>query len=176
MNIFVLDNCPRESARMMADKHVVKMPTESLQMISTILNLYGLKSPYKPVMLNHPCTIWSRETKQNMQFLLDHADELCKEYTRRYGKVHKVELSMKEFAKEIEKVLTLLPDDGLTPFAVAISENQKCRSAVENFDSLTTVEKYRAYYIHDKYWFATWRWPLNPPSWYAKHVNQYARF
>ena len=42
MNIFVLDNSPITSARMMIDKHVVKMPTESMQMISTITTLRNI--------------------------------------------------------------------------------------------------------------------------------------
>ena len=35
MNIFVLDNDAVESARMMCDKHVVKMILESCQLLST---------------------------------------------------------------------------------------------------------------------------------------------
>ena len=40
MNIFVLDESPVTSAQMMNDKHVVKMPTESMQMMSTILSFF----------------------------------------------------------------------------------------------------------------------------------------
>ena len=36
MNIFVTDPCPRKSAVVLPDKHVVKMPLESCQMISII--------------------------------------------------------------------------------------------------------------------------------------------
>ena len=38
MNIFVLNEDPIKSAQQMVDKHVVKMPVESLQMISTCLH------------------------------------------------------------------------------------------------------------------------------------------
>ena len=48
MNIFVLDKDPVISAQMMCDKHVVKMCTESLQMISTIAHHYKLKHCYRP--------------------------------------------------------------------------------------------------------------------------------
>ena len=41
MNIFVLDKNPIAAATMMIDKHVVKMPTESFQMISTNLRWFG---------------------------------------------------------------------------------------------------------------------------------------
>ena len=36
MNIFALDMSPKSSAQMMMDSHVIKMPTESMQMMSTI--------------------------------------------------------------------------------------------------------------------------------------------
>ena len=35
MNIFALSKCPHESARQMLDKHIVKMPTETCQMLHT---------------------------------------------------------------------------------------------------------------------------------------------
>ena len=81
MNIFALSNCPRESAKMMCDRHVVKMATESMQMLSTVLDYYNFDSPYRPVMLNHPCTIWARQSKDNYYWLITHTEELCKEYT-----------------------------------------------------------------------------------------------
>ena len=36
MNIFATDQCPRRSAQVLPDKHVVKMPLESCQMLSII--------------------------------------------------------------------------------------------------------------------------------------------
>ena len=52
---------------------------------------------------------------------------------------------------------------GLTNYAVAISDDCDCRK-VEDFDNLTTIDKYREYIRHDKD-FATWtlRWK---PTWY----------
>ena len=35
MNIFALSECPVESAEQMIDKHVIKMPTETCQMLHT---------------------------------------------------------------------------------------------------------------------------------------------
>ena len=35
MNIFALSKCPVESAQQMIDKHIVKMPTETCQMLHT---------------------------------------------------------------------------------------------------------------------------------------------
>lgn len=161
MNIFILDNDPKTCAKMMLDKHVVKMPTESMQMISTILHHHGIDSPYKPVMLNHPCTIWARKSRQNFRFLWVHCFELCKEYTKRYGKIHKVEETLREYASQITEMYILLPDIGLTPFAQAMPDRYKNEDA---------VKAYRDYYLNEKYTFATWK--TNVPDWWPdNHYN-----
>ena len=171
MNIFILDEDPKVAASLVIDKHSVKMPLESMQMMSTIADHLGLDSPYDPVMLNHPCTIWARESRQNFQWLRSHLEGLLDTYAKRYwytGNTHKVSKTLEEYSDVFDKVEELLPDIGLTPFAVAISHNQLCRQKVENFDDLSVVEQYRAYYIHDKKWFASWKWPHYPPKWYTQ--------
>tara|TARA_R110002020_G_scaffold32427_3_gene99771 strand:+ start:18103 stop:18603 length:501 start_codon:yes stop_codon:yes gene_type:complete len=164
MNIFVLDKEPTIAAKHVLDKHAVKMPLESLQMMSTIADHLGFDSPYRPVMLNHPCTIWARKSRQNFLWLWEHAGSLCEEYTSRYGKTHKCELTMNDYNHVWIEVVDSLPDTGLTPFAIAIADNMFCRQ-VEGFDKMSTVDKYRQYYIHDKKRIATWR--KNKPSWYG---------
>jgi len=167
MNIFVLNESPKTSAEMMLNKHVIKMPLESMQMLSTIATHLKLNAPYKPVMLNHPSTIWARESKQNYQWLLDHCLALCEEYTFRYGKTHKVETTYYEYTQTWEEALSLLPDTKLTPFAIAISQDMNCRK-VDGFDAMTTIEKYQQYYIHDKWPIAEWK--RKEPSWWPhKH-------
>ena len=165
MNIFVLDECPKLSAQYMCDKHVVKMCTETMQMMSTIADHLGFDSPYRPVMLNHPCTIWARESKQNFEFLKTHCEALCEEYSvRYYGRIHKVQITLKEYESVWEQVLQELPDIGLTEFAVAISDDSICRRE-ENFDELSVVEKYRMYYVKDKISFAKWKYGI--PKWFS---------
>ena len=155
MNIFKLNECPTISAKEMIDKHVVKMPTESLQMISTCLDYYGFNSPYKPVMLNHPCTLWARESRDNMQWLVNHCIALCKEYTVRYGKTHKVETTVKQYSKLVDEMLDVLPEKGLTTFAQAMPDKYK------NEDVCLA---YQQYYLHEKWHFAEWK--TQPPLWW----------
>jgi len=164
MNIFVTYECPKEAARCLLNKHVIKMPLESLQMMSTIATWLKLPAPYRPVMLNHPCTIWARKSRQNFLWLWEHAKELCKEYTARYFRTHKCETTMKEYDHVWKIILRKLPDIGLTEFAVAISDHMKCRT-VEGFDNMTVVEKYRQYYMHDKKRIAIWS--RNKPDWWC---------
>lgn len=156
MNIFVLSESPKESAEMMMNKHVVKMPTESMQMISTNLNHLGIDSPYKPVMLNHPCTIWSRTNKNNAKWLVNHCKYLCQEYTKRYNKTHKIEELLEEYSEQIQAMFEALPDEKLTPFAQAMPDKYRNENA---------VEAYRQYYLNEKWYFAEWS-PASMPDWW----------
>ena len=69
MNIFVTDFCPIKSAQVLPDKHIVKMPLETCQMLSIVASKkwgYGFGdlprldgTPYKTekgAFRNHPCT------------------------------------------------------------------------------------------------------------------------
>jgi hypothetical protein len=58
LNIFVLDYDLCNSAIYHCQKHIVKMPLESAQMLCTILNNNNIESPYKSCHRNHPCTIF----------------------------------------------------------------------------------------------------------------------
>lgn len=162
MNIFIVAGAdPVECAKQMIDKHVVKMPTESLQMISTIMDLKKQKSPFKPVMLNHPCTIWARETVSNYDFLVSHTWALCSEYTKRYGKKHRVEELLEEYQFEILNTRNFLPSGNLTPFAQAMPNKYKN-------DCAKTA--YRDYYINEKWSFASWKY--GEPDWWPKnHIS-----
>ena len=153
MNIFVLDKCPKISAEMACDKHVVKMILETAQMLSTIAVSLGHKEDllYKPVHAKHPCTLWVGKSKQNWDWLITHGLSLCSEYTKRYSKIHKSQKII-ELAKKLD---VNLPNIGLTPFAQAMPIQYKKHSA---------VDAYRAYYIGEKR-FAKWKFTEAPNWW-----------
>ena len=116
MNIFFLDQDPRQCAEWMVDKHVVKMIVETAQLLSTahrILdceevivhlqhketgkvrkkNVWVLpddrnESLYACTHRNHPSAVWCRESVENYNWLVDHLYALGDEYTYRYGKKH----------------------------------------------------------------------------------------
>tara|TARA_R110002167_G_scaffold20766_3_gene75813 strand:+ start:5583 stop:6167 length:585 start_codon:yes stop_codon:yes gene_type:complete len=163
MNIFILDTDPEKAAQMANDKHVVKMPTESMQMICTIMDLYGFSGPMKPVMLNHPCTVWARQSGPNFQWLVNHCLALCEEYTVRYGRVHKVETYLEEYKEEIADTYAKLLSNNnkLTPFAQAMPES--CKD-----DNI--IKAYQQYYLQHKWSFSTWK--TTPPEWWpVKHYE-----
>ena len=100
MNIFVTDSCPIQSARNLPDKHIVKMPLETCQMLSIIYSdwYYGVGKLYKQdgtpyrtahgAFRKHPCTQWAAANQYNLAWLIQHGLALCSEYTARYHKVH----------------------------------------------------------------------------------------
>ena len=98
------------------------------------------------------------ENNKNYYWLAEHAYGLCKEYTRRYKKVHKSEdmISLIRFRKPKNIPIA----DSITPFAQAMPDEYK------NSDA---VEAYRAYYLGEKTAFAKWSYS-DTPSWYAKEL------
>ena len=186
MNIFVLDESPRISAEMMCDKHVVKMIIESAQMLSTSHRYvdgdefisyskngrrikrwsHYTDTPdskvrlHKSVMLNHPCTIWTRETAANYAWLAAHALALCDEYECRYNRTHATR-------GLIEWLVTNYPEKvyGLhrTPFAQAMPDEYKVTG--------DAVAAYRAYYLGEKRHFAKWK-NGNIPNWYTEGLTK----
>jgi hypothetical protein len=90
MNIFYLDKDPYKAASYFYDKHKVKMILESAQMLCTAHHVCGNPDdvPYRQAHLNHPSTIWARESRPNYFWLYEHMIALGQEYTKRYGKIH----------------------------------------------------------------------------------------
>ena len=91
MNIFILDWQHKTCAEYHCDKHVVKMPLETTQMLSTVHWRYNNDGPYLPVHQKHPCTLWAGQTVENYIWLWKLGIALCKEFTHRYDKVHSCE-------------------------------------------------------------------------------------
>ena len=146
MNIFYLSRCPHKSAKLMCDKHIVKMILESAQMLCTAHHVNGtllLKSDiYKPAYKNHPSTKWARESAKQYKWLYEHFCTLCDEYTRRYGKVHSTE-------KKLRSILFIHP----TYFDyIGFSPPPKCMPDI--YKKGHTVFAYRKYYANAKKHFA----------------------
>ena len=153
MNIFIVDKDPVISAQSLLDKHVVKMPLESAQLLCSAFP--EGTAPYKRTHVNHPCSIWVRTSRYNFEWLVLHGLELCNEYTRRYGKVH-ASRRVIEWALDNVDLLAFTATE-LTPFVQAMPEIYRSHCA---------VEADRAYYLGAKKEFATWKSPAKPPHWW----------
>lgn len=155
MNIFAVRPSPEEAARDLCDKHVVKMPLETAQMLCTALARHGVTdTPYKPCFQNHPCTKWAGDTMGNYIWLARHGLALCAEYTRRYGREHRCQAVI-EWCRAAQDVI---PWGDLTPHPQAMPEDTK-RACPHH--------AYRMYYRRHKRHIATWK-GVQPPTWWGQ--------
>ena len=171
MNIFVLDLDPTVAARMHCDKHIPKMCVEAAQMMASALRRHGATdeqmpltksgTPYKGGYHHHPCTVWAGDSEANFQWLARYGYWLFTEYTKRFGKTHACEGPIRFMGH----LSIMIPTGELTPFAIAIAEHMECRK-LPDFDNMSAVEKYRAYYNHDKRYFAKWEKGTPAPDWW----------
>ncbi len=185
MNIFVLDSHPETAAVYHSDKHVVKMILESAQMLcaahwlgwqkmlksSSDLKRRELQAwlsehtdprltpPWKMTHVNHPCTQWAQRCWGNYMWLSRHGLELCREYERRYGKVHKSFEVHRWLNRTIPPTFEGTTDDpvGITPFALAMPDD--CKVAGD------AVQSYRNYYNRHKVKIAKWNHGETPAWW-----------
>ena len=190
MNIFALSRSPQESARQMLDKHIVKMPTETCQMLHTnivymqYVHTYG-KEPQlkdlkafhqeigselmKPAMLNHPSTIWARQSYANFDWLYQHGIALCEEYTYRYGKEHGSETRIKNTPfSDYLQLMRVQYDIGLTPVSIAMDDMYRIENTFDDEWDFV-IESYRHYYLEGKWRFAEWRKDRRPEWFPANH-------
>ena len=192
MNIFALSRNPTEAAIQMLDKHVVKMPTETCQMLHTnalffeYIEHYGEEPTLaqlkvfhrdigsnlmKPAMLNHPSTIWARQNPNNTLWLYTHGLALCTEYTHRYGKKHGSQ-------ERILDTTQYLPNDGrwkvATPVTIAMDDKYRIVKEVGMSEWDFVIKQYRHYYLEGKWKFASWKNNRMPQWWPKDHYkNKY---
>ena len=176
MNIFYLHEDPVQNAKWHIDKHIVKMPIEYAQLLSTAHRMldgweyYGKTANgrkikrwrlfderedllYKASHVNHPSAQWVRYSKQNYMVMWKIYMATLAEYTNRYGRVHKTsELSM-----SLMRPPRFIKDKGLTPIPQCMPDYCK----VEN----NPIQAYRTYYIQEKKGFASWK-NREIPEWY----------
>jgi len=188
MNIFYLDNDPVKCAEYHVDKHVVKMILEYCQLLSTAHRIIDGKETiaesktgrkvkrwilpderetvlYSATHVNHPSAVWARQNKDNYAWLHSLLCELCKEYTYRYGKVHKCQET-----GLVDKLAIVPYNLNNTPFTQPTpAMPDACKVPGDSLKS------YRNYYIMEKQRMWSWKGKINkrevPPfmkEWYRK--------
>ena len=187
MNIFYLDSDVEECAKMHVDKHVVKMILEYSQLLSTAhrvldgdestqksftgrnVKRYTLADDresklYVATHINHPSAVWVRKSIGNYYWLSNLLVDLCKEYTYRYGKVHKCERD-----GLVQLLHDCTPDNmnviAFTEPTPAMPDDVKIAG-----DSLAS---YRNYYISNKQHLASWKGKVNSrniPEWFNANL------
>lgn len=105
---------------------------------------------------SHPCTVWVRESQDNLNWLVVHGLALCCEYRKRYGKTHSLH---KEFARLVKLVPKLSRWKRVTSFARAMPDELKYST------KFSDTEAYRLYLKNHKPWY-TKGWKRSPmPNW-----------
>ena len=153
MNIFYLHESPKICAEMHLDKHCVKMILEYAQLMCTahreldIISKNSLMDVtlYKATHKNHPSAVWVRESKANYEFLHKLFSALCREYTHRYGKIHKTEQKLRKLLYWPPRHIT---EGKFTQPPQAMPDD------VKHEDSITA---YRNYYKVHKDHLAKWK-------------------
>lgn len=176
MNIFYFDPDPKVCAKEHCDKHLVKMIVEYAQLLSSNYRFlegelyftfstkgkkvkrYLLEEPlesklYKATHLNHPSSLWTRESSLHYQWLFKLYCACCAEYTKRYGKSHASE-TLKPYLENIP------PSLGNKGF-----HEPPCIMGEEYIVKGNTIESYRNYYREAKAYFTTWKIPAEKPEW-----------
>ena len=148
MNIFHLHKVPKVCAEYHCDKHVVKMILETAQMLSTAYQRHcGLDDNlYKPAYPKHPMTIWVGDSIENYNYALMLGTELGKQYTKRYGKIHKSSNIINAFNNgRLQNIEDRFPSQYFTRPPLCMPDEYK---------SDDYIQSYRNYYIGDKKRFA----------------------
>lgn len=142
MNIFLLDERPETAAILHCDKHVVKMPLETAQLLCTahhVIDEPQVESGlYKPTHVNHPCAVWVRESKCNYLWTFRLFRALSLEYQFRYGKVHKSWDTLECMLRHPPVGLT---NTGMTPFALCMPDEYKQTDPVQSYVDYYVAEK-----------------------------------
>lgn len=138
MNRFVVHENPITAAEMLCDQHILKMPTEEIQMLVSGLLANGAPpvlmpiakstgKPHKGGYKNHPTTIWTGLNRSNFFWAVKHCKSLCEQFKMRYGKEHFAEKQLAWIMSCTIDDIPLyyfIPKGKMTPFPVA-STNQK---------------------------------------------------
>ena len=178
MNIFVTDADPIQSARNLPDKHIVKMPLETCQMLAIIYSdwYYGVGKLYKSdgtpyrtahgAFRNHPCTQWAAANQNNLAWLIRHGLALCDEYTARYDKVHTCQDVIHQAVRIWHNCFDYEIVGDLSQSAAKVTHFTRAMPESIKFD--TTIDTITAYkqYLNTKPWLATnyLRIPSRKPS------------
>ena len=161
MNIFGIDTDTTSCATYHTDRHIVKMPLETAQMVSFVYYHKDLWDGEVPNLLmnfsaghdKHPCSLWLRENLVNFLWSCELGIKLIEEYRFRYDS-QKHERCKMIFEWSLDN-LPNLPVAEFTPFAKAMPEEYKVDCSVES---------YRNYYRMGKSELHQWT-KRNKPEW-----------
>ena len=172
MNIFVTDLNPFKAAKNLCDAHVIKMIVESCQLLSTHDRLNGLEEDrYKITHKNHPCRK-CLSNESNYIWLQYHLYGLCKEYTLRFGKIHKSQFLLEKYwLRNDSEELYTHKVDFLENYSELVDNTSFPECMPLEFknngtDIFNVIMSYRNYYRYKKKTILRWKYTkTNEPFW-----------
>ena len=188
MNLFYLHRDPVIAAQMHCDQHVVKMLVETAQMLSTahrVLDGEKTKRPsksgkrmvdywvhpdafkedvlYKACHVNHPSSVWIRESVEHYGWAKDLMNALADEFEYRYDKQHGTAKSVLPYLQLPPKSMKMT--GGWAPPPQCMPDEIKRPTS-------QTVLAYRDFYITEKSKFAKWNKTRKSPDWYLTKPSE----
>jgi hypothetical protein len=184
MNIFAVHEDPQIAGASLPDKLVVKMTTESLQLLAPwAFNTFEVKIE-KPGLNRqlalleseklfygtkgfayHPCSKWLYETPANVHWVVEHAFGMAQEYWERYNKYHGALFGLDEVRTLLYKNFNAASSRDHSPFVQAMPDQYK--------DPANPVQAYRNYLMGEK-GYAVWKHG-NQPEWWSHEKHKPAR-
>jgi len=164
MNVFYCDEDPTTAAKVLPNKLVVKMPTETGQLLANHFTKEQLENAprtktgkvrghFNP---KHGSSIWTNDSSANYLWVLNHGFALCNEYTRRYNKTHFVV----EFLQWVKENINLnkFTNNYFTTVYQAMPEQYQIAD--------DPVTAYRNYLVAEKSYYAKWFSQKDLPKWW----------
>lgn len=100
---------------------------------------------YQATHINHPCSVWTRESVENYQWLFDHMIALCREYNYRWNKTH---ACYGKFSASLAS-----PPWNLKAFDFTLPPSAMDKTYILSHDP---IENYRNYYAQGKKHLHSW--------------------
>jgi hypothetical protein len=183
LQVFILDESVTQSSKYYIDKHIVKIPLEITQILSTAVRKLGCSSDiiYKSTHENHPWVKWCCESINNVWWLLNLHEGLMWEYCHRYRKNHATWVICDYITKYLESIGCEIPscDDNTTPFPLVLPEenymlsiNDDSKQYVTNIGDVnySVVRSYMKYYMTSKKDIARWT-NREVPEWFKNYFD-----
>lgn len=144
MNIFVLDKDPRTCARYYCNRHM-KIIVEIAQLMCQTRRVLGDKThiSYKEIKQGKNIIRWLAKNSYHYYWTILLGEELCREYTFRYGKIHKTEAVIAECRKSFIARNLTFPLNSLTfPISTILLKNEEVYNHCEE-PALAMPDQYK---------------------------------
>lgn len=170
MNLFVTDPDPVVCAMNLDDKRIGKLLMECNQMMSLAVKSHWPEDDGSYVFwetsteltsgrayLNHPVSIWVRQTRANFLWTLEHAVALSNEFQYRFNRDH-ASGNRLAFMRRYSDVI---PEGGLTDF------QNSAKNDTFDFTHFPVPDSYRHYLV------ARWRTDKNAVNFTERHSPEW---